>query len=226
MRDAERIRERVWDGLIDNRVTWITLAGVVGIAAVFGAGYSVGRRAERLEGAEVAGNPTVAPGTAAAQALDHNLKFYTDLTGKGPKDVPPEPAAPPSPAARVVPTPHALATPIASAPGQKVSDSDRPPFTDAADREASLAAALLRGPASAGQYTVQVSSFPSQDEAKAFSSALERKGFRPYVVSADLAGKGTWYRVRIGRFDTEEQARQAKGVLARSDIPAWVLRSE
>jgi cell division protein FtsN len=63
-------------------------------------------------------------------------------------------------------------------------------------------------------------------EASAFAAALERKGFKPFIVSATIQGKGTWYRVRMGRFSTEILAQQGKGMLTRADIPAWVLRAE
>ena len=63
-------------------------------------------------------------------------------------------------------------------------------------------------------------------EARAYSASLERKGFKPFIVTGKVRGKGTWYRVRLGRFTSESQATEGKLLLARADIPAWVLKTE
>ncbi len=47
-----------------------------------------------------------------------------------------------------------------------------------------------------------------------------------HPVDATLNGRGTWYRVRLGRFSNQEDATRAKVVLAQAEIPAWVLRVE
>jgi cell division protein FtsN len=77
-----------------------------------------------------------------------------------------------------------------------------------------------------GAYTVQVSSFAHRPEARAFAAALTRQGFSPFVVTKKIPKKGTWYRVRVGRFETREAAVQAQHLLSRADINAWVVRSE
>ena len=85
---------------------------------------------------------------------------------------------------------------------------------------------LAKGPAKPGEYTVQVSAFQSEHEAEAYAAGLRRKGYQPFVVRTSLPGRGTWYRVRMGSFNTIESAREAKHHLAGAAIPAWVLRSE
>ena len=37
-------------------------------------------------------------------------------------------------------------------------------------------------------------------------SRLREKGYAPYITTADVAGKGTFYRVRMGSFATKEAA--------------------
>lgn len=88
----------------------------------------------------------------------------------------------------------------------------------------SVRAALDQGPASHGEFTVQVSSFTTEREANAAAASLRRKGFTPFIVSSDVAKRGTWYRVRLGRFTKQADAAKAKGILASADIPAWVLK--
>ena len=82
------------------------------------------------------------------------------------------------------------------------------------------------GPARKGEYTVQVSAFQSSRDARSFAGKLESKGYKPFVVTSDINERGTWYRVRIGRFVTADEARSAKTTLAQSDITGWVLRTE
>ena len=40
----------------------------------------------------------------------------------------------------------------------------------------------------------------------ALSAGLRDKGYAPYIVEAAVAGKGTWFRVRMGRFASKDAA--------------------
>jgi cell division septation protein DedD len=62
-----------------------------------------------------------------------------------------------------------------------------------------------------GQYSLQAASFPSAGGANEFAEKLKRAGVPAYVVSADLPRKGRWYRVRVGRFNTAEEASRFAG---------------
>lgn len=58
------------------------------------------------------------------------------------------------------------------------------------------------------EYNVQVSSWRSAVKADAEVKRLKAKGYNAFVVQAYLPSKGgTWHRVRIGGFKSEEQAR-------------------
>jgi cell division septation protein DedD len=65
-----------------------------------------------------------------------------------------------------------------------------------------------------GKISLQAASFPSEQAANEFSEKLIRSGVPAYIASANIAGKGKWYRVRVGRFpsaaDAEKYAAQAK----------------
>jgi hypothetical protein len=65
-----------------------------------------------------------------------------------------------------------------------------------------------------GKISLQAASFPSEQAASEFSEKLIRSGVPAYIASANIAGKGKWYRVRVGRFasaaDAEKYAAQAK----------------
>jgi cell division protein FtsN len=55
-------------------------------------------------------------------------------------------------------------------------------------------------------WSLQMASYQDKAEAERFAAGLRDKGYAPFVVSADVAGKGTWYRVKVGRFSTKEAA--------------------
>ena len=78
--------------------------------------------------------------------------------------------------------------------------------------------------AAQGTYTLQVSSVRRRDEAQALATAMTRQGLQAYITAATIPAKGTWYRVRVGHYDSVQAANVAKANLAQSDIPAWVLR--
>lgn len=57
-----------------------------------------------------------------------------------------------------------------------------------------------------GGFQLQVSSFKTGPEAEGFAAALRRRGHHAYVESADVKGRGTWHRVRIGPFKYKRSA--------------------
>lgn len=56
------------------------------------------------------------------------------------------------------------------------------------------------------RFSVQVASARGREEAEAVKTSLQAKGFAAYVVESTVAGKGTWYRVRVGRHLDQTQA--------------------
>jgi DedD protein len=131
---------------------------------------------------------------------------------------PPGPAASallPSPVAEKPPPPTDRLS-VVALPAQTVLEATpivtRP--RDALTRAASDAAkidvpASTTGAAPAGHeggYQLQVSSFPTQAEAQSFADQLRARGHKAYFVQANVPGRGTWYRVRIGPFSTQRSA--------------------
>jgi DedD protein len=57
-----------------------------------------------------------------------------------------------------------------------------------------------------GGFQLQVSSFRTQAEADQFSGQLRARGHKAYVVEAQVPGRGTWYRVRVGPFTSQHAA--------------------
>ncbi|RKH27073.1 SPOR domain-containing protein [Corallococcus sp. CA041A] len=57
-----------------------------------------------------------------------------------------------------------------------------------------------------GAFTLQLSAFQSRQDADRFAARLRDKGYAPYILTAEVPGKGTWYRVRMGSFASKEAA--------------------
>jgi cell division septation protein DedD len=59
-----------------------------------------------------------------------------------------------------------------------------------------------------GQFSLQAAAFPEESGAAEFAQKLKRAGLPSYVVSANVGKRGTWYRVRVGRFESAEAAKR------------------
>ena len=57
-----------------------------------------------------------------------------------------------------------------------------------------------------GAFTLQLGASANRDDAERQASRLREKGYAPYIVTAEVPGKGTWYRVRMGSFPTKDAA--------------------
>jgi DedD protein len=57
-----------------------------------------------------------------------------------------------------------------------------------------------------GAFTLQISAFQNRPEAERFAAKLRDRGYAPYIVTAEVPNKGTWYRVRMGSFPSKDAA--------------------
>lgn len=59
----------------------------------------------------------------------------------------------------------------------------------------------------AGKYLVQLASYPQIDLARDLENSLKSKGYPVFIQKVNIPKSGIWYRVRIGSFDTKEEAK-------------------
>lgn len=59
----------------------------------------------------------------------------------------------------------------------------------------------------AGKFTIQLGSYNSLDEAKQFAEGFTVRGYSPIINEVEIQGKGLWYRVSLGLFNTIEEAK-------------------
>ncbi len=62
---------------------------------------------------------------------------------------------------------------------------------------------------SRSKYVIQAISTSSHPDASAAREAISIEGFPSGVFEAELPGRGKWYRVYVGPYDSEEEARSA-----------------
>ncbi|MEC9466282.1 MAG: SPOR domain-containing protein, partial [Myxococcota bacterium] len=191
----------------------------------FSLGMMVGKKTAESASASPAGL-TLAE-IEEARSMREDLKFYRSLTEASKAVVKAPPVAAPAPE----PTAPKPTVPAAAPELPKPAAGLNEPETRSQEAQPSIRSALSRlsrespieSAPVAGGYTVQVSSFPSLEEAEAYQSTLVRKGYSPYIVSANLPGRGTWFRVRMGHYAEKDKALDAKDALAQANIPGWVL---
>jgi DedD protein len=141
------------------------------------------------------------------------------------------PAQPPPPTDRLP------VVPVAALPAQTVLEATsvvtRP--RDALTKVASEAAQLESTPPTAesapagreGGYQLQVSSFRTQGEAQGFADQLRARSHKAYVVEAHVPGRGTWFRVRIGPFQSQHAASQYRTSFeAREHVVPFIVAPE
>jgi DedD protein len=211
MRDTHRLKEKYELTLDNHQIVVLTVVALVLIGGAFALGVTVGKKL-------AVDQPAVAAAAAPADILaavdqktdalddmakDASLTFHDTLTKPAPE---PEVAEAPKPA----PTqPIATANPPpAPEAGQVKTDPVPTRTTDAGDLKQAFGRAQAKPADTAedGTWTLQLSASQDSDEADRFAAGLRDKGYAPFIVRADVPGRGVWFRVRMGRFPSKDAA--------------------
>lgn len=68
--------------------------------------------------------------------------------------------------------------------------------------------AVPSSPSRQGKYTVQLGSYRSRNEAQEFADGFKIKGHEPIIEQVEIQGRGQWFRVSLGVFDSVRNARE------------------
>ncbi len=123
---------------------------------------------------------------------------------------------PPAPEPAVAP-----AVPAAT-PAKEAAPSRAPAVAaSGASRKAAEKAKPAQHPARAegarkGTYTIQVASVPRRADAERLAKKLSDQ--HPRIVTADIPGKGRWYRVLVGSYESQDAAKRQATSLTRSGV--------
>lgn len=102
----------------------------------------------------------------------------------------------------------------AAAPPEK---RDRPPREDGSSGRAP------RDPRDDAPFCIQVGAFAQKKQAEDLTQRLEGKGYPAYITSQVISGKGRMYQVRIGHYQTLDEAkRRAKYIGKREGLPTYI----
>lgn len=92
-------------------------------------------------------------------------------------------------------------------------------------RVRALAATGARVAAPTGRFTMQLGSFTSRENAVAFAGTLQQRFSGVHLVPARLEGE-TVYRVRMGTYQSREEARRAAEAVAGAGYDVVVMEQE
>ena len=106
--------------------------------------------------------------------------------------------------------------PPASEPGTEPPAADAPEPAPQARSAAPLATPAPAAGSADARFTIQLRSSPQEADSRSFADTLRAAGFDAYVARADLGARGTWYRVRVGRYGSRAEAQQAVAKLRAS----------
>lgn len=145
-----------------------------------------------------------APAAEAPSALhsaDEELAALAAVKKPAPAAEKPAQAEKPAPVATPVPKPAAREVEEAPVPTRTATPVSGG-LKDAIARASQRPTEAVPG----GAFTLQLSAFQTREEADRFVARLRDRGYAPYIVAAEVAGKGTWYRVRMGSFPSRDAA--------------------
>ncbi|MGO9828908.1 MAG: SPOR domain-containing protein [Myxococcaceae bacterium] len=208
MRDSHRMKEKYDLSLDSRQLVTLLAAGIVVLGAVFTLGVLVGQK--------LAGAPRTDRAPDLLSALDQKsaaleraraaptLTFQEELTADG--GATPAGKAKPEPVGKMAESKPEVAKAVEKkpeAPASKSADAGA-----VATRGAASAAAKAPDATAVpgGAFTLQLGASQNREDAERMVSRLREKGYAPYIVSAEVPGKGTYYRVRMGSFATREAA--------------------
>jgi DedD protein len=221
MRDGNRLKEKIELRLDQRQATSLVVVALLLAGALFGLGVMVGKNLAALP---VRGPPPPealldrldAKARATADAASDGLTFQEDLTRRTPSPALSPLQAPPAiqppslnaPAVRAPTKAVDAGVNAPSPPKVAISVPLQPPSPPPAPAAIPPLAPPPELPAGAAGFTLQIKSTQSEEDANRFVHRLSAQGYHPFVVAADLPGKGRWYRVRLGRFDSHDAADQ------------------
>ncbi len=246
MRDGNaRNREKFELSLDGRQIASVVVGALVIVGVVFVLGLNVGRQvATRRAASERAGDLDAldrapAPGPAMDGA---SLTFHDQLVKQKP---PPQPSV----TAVAVPTSTGIGsteavhaehseaataaersrgtTPTLTSTSTAISSAAGSPAAVHPERSAAAGGAESRdaaGGAESRGFTIQIGA--TQQRSEADRIAARYRSLRPRVEAAEVQGKGRWYRVRVGSFDTRDAAdRYRRDVSRETGVTGFVTAS-
>lgn len=222
-REAELYKDKIEVSLDGRQIFYLFFGGSVIVGMVFVLGVMVGRRVEARGHVDHAHTTAASDPLAALDRLETTGdvdKKIDKLAADKAAPAPVPPPAPEKPAQADKPAVEAKAEKSEKADKhddkaekhekkdkkKKDADKDR----EKSDHEAQPQKAAQADDAPKGRFTLQLSSFQDKGEAQSFLDNMKAAGFEAYLTEAEVDGKGTFYRIRLGNYKSMDAANDAK----------------
>lgn len=193
----------VWMGLIIFVAGWMFVLGVMVGRGSAPVNIDVGKLEQELAAlkkkmleqeqakvdAQVSGKGGEKPPLGFYEALKSPQKQEKPFQSLPVETVQPKPApVPKKPAAKPKPKPAAQTKPV------------RPPKPRVA------APPVAKTAVQKGRFAVQIAAVQDAQNAEKLVTRLRKKGYRAYQIRSEVAGKGVWFRVRVGAYKDRAEA--------------------
>jgi DedD protein len=203
LRDVDRWKDKIEVRLDNRQVAFLFFGSALVACLLFILGVIVGKRLESR-------------GRALAPEIEDPLALLdrvASTTAAPRREEAPPPVAPAARSPSRVETP--ARKPVASPPAAPVAAALPPaaPSAPAARSEPVAVATVKEAGRPKARFMLQIGSFPDRAEAEAFAGGFPSE--RPIVVVSEIPGKGTWYRVRLGAFQSFREGVDAKLVFEK-----------
>lgn len=87
--------------------------------------------------------------------------------------------------------------------------------------------AVIQTVPSTARYSIQVGSYSNVEEAHEKVREWKGRGYDAFMISADIPGKGRWYRIRVGAFTSAEEAKTSLAdLVVKEKVEAFVAPNE
>ncbi len=235
MRDLDRWKDKVELSLDGRQIFFLFFGSAVAACLIFVLGVLIGKRLEAhalaLQPAPIEDPLAALDQLGEADDADEGLTFHKALTGtrkpeavvKDPKEpVEPKPAPPviaikPVPVNASVNASVSEPKPVVAAKPELPKLPQKAPTPLPAGKPMVVAAAApsKKPDATASHFTLQLSAFPDKSDAEEFMHKIQTAGYKPFLVSSEIPGKGVFYRVRVGDYASRQSAVDAKSEFER-----------
>jgi cell division septation protein DedD len=120
--------------------------------------------------------------------------------------------------------------PVSAAPESKpepapapkpVLKTETPPAPKAAPKTEPVATAPGNG-----HFSIQVASVQELEGAEKLVTDLRKKGYQAYQIRSEVAGKGVWYRIRVGAFENRGAAQTMLAKLKGDKFGGMVVNTK
>ncbi len=214
----------VWIGLFLFVAVWMFVLGIMvgrGIAPVDLEKDKLGQELAALKAKMLQQEQAKVEKQVSGQGGEKpQLGFYEALKdSKGEKRY----KAPAVPKPKPKPAPKPASKPTSKPRPEPKAVVKKAPAPKPAAETVSKPAAKKASSTDKGRFAIQVAAVKDAQRAAQLVAQLRKKGYRAYQIRSEVAGKGVWYRVRVGAYETRNAAGATLGKLKADRYAGMII---